>query len=239
MYKSILVCALLVFVAACSSPQTTTTTTVQEPPPQETTLVRFVHAIPDAPSVDFWVGNTQAGLDREFRTWGDWTLVPAGEQELVMRRDETIVYDDVFDFAVDERYLVIGYGMLNPMGDEVPVAFMIHEDEYVEENEEETRARFANTIADGDRFGLCITTGGSWNLLWPNQSLGTISEYKLGPLYDNTFEIVPRNTSLPAVHEFEYNLQHGILYTFIATGRIANDTVQVFAVTDHPSVRPQ
>lgn len=238
MYKHFLACTLLIWVAACSSPQTTTTTVINEPPPLETTLVRFVHAMPDAPAVDFWVGDTEVGADRGFRTWSDWTVVPAGEQELAMRQGESIVLDDTFDFVADERYLIVGYGMLTPMGDEVPVAFMIHEDEYVEEPNEETLARFANAIPDGDRLGLCITTGGSWNLLWPNQSVGTISEYKLGPLYDNSFELVPRNTSLPAVHEFEYNLQHGILYTFVATGRISNDTLEVFAVTDHPSVRP-
>ena len=47
------------------------------------------------------------------------------------------------------------------------------------------------------------------------------------------FELIPaRNTSLPAVYSWEDNLQLGMLYTFIATGRIGNGTVQVFAVTD-------
>ncbi len=237
----LLLVVIFAFSVACSAPQNTTTTVTPdvEEEPQATTLVRFVHAMPDAPSVNFSVGGVNAGANRSFRTWGDWTAVPAGEQEVTMRNGESTVLDDIFTFEEDKRYLIVGYGMLTPMGDEVPVGFMIHRDEWVDHNEEQSFARFANAIPDGERLGLCITTGDTWNLLWPGQPVGTVSEYKIGPLYDNSFELVPGNTSLPAVHEFEYNLQHGILYTFIATGKTSNDTLEVFAVTDHPSLRPQ
>ena len=232
---------IFLFSMACSAPQGTTTTTspdVQEEP-QATTLVRFVHAVPDAPAVNVSVGGVAAGSSRAYRSWGDWTEVPAGEQEVTMRQGESTIFDDIFTFEEDKRYLIVGYGMLTPMGDELGVGFMVHQDEWVDHNEEQSFARFVNAIPDGDRLGLCITTGDTWNLLWPGQQVGTVSEYKIGPLYDNSFELVPGNTSLPPVHEFEYNLQHGILYTFIVTGASSNDTLEVFAVTDHPSLRPQ
>lgn len=226
-------------VAACSSPQTVDPEPVAVPPPLETALVRFVHAMPDAPSINVHVGRALLG-ETDFRTWTEWTVVPAGEQEIVARHGEGTILDTVVEFQRDERYLIMAYGALTPVGDDVPAAFAVHADEGLPmDNPEQTWVRFANAVADSDRIGMAVTTGDTWSLAWPNQPPGTISEYKQGPVYDNTFELVPYNTSLPALHEFEYNLQVGIQYTFVATGRLLNGTMQVFAVTDHPSLRPE
>ena len=93
--------------------------------------------------------------------------------------------------------------------------------------------RVANVATDGDAYGLTVTTDGSWNLLFPNQPIGTVSEYKLGPIYDNSFELIPaRDTSLPAEIAFERNIQVGLLYTFVVSGRANNGTLDVFHIAE-------
>lgn len=230
-----------VCIAACGGPQQQQpqpTPTEEPPPPPETTMVRFVHAIPDGPAVEAWVGETSVASGVGFMQWGDWTQVLAGEQDLNLRRGELSTLSDSYTFRPNEYYLVVAYGTLSPMGDEVPASFMILQDERLDDSEDDVFIRFANTVADGEAYGLVITTGGGWDMLFPNQPVGTISEYKRGPLYDNTLEVIPaHNTSLPAVYEFEQNLQLGIRYTFIVTGRRSNDTLDVFAVTDAQSLR--
>ena len=164
--------------------------------------------------------------------------VYAGEQDVILRTGELMHLNDLYDFAPGGRYVIIAYGAFSPLNNNQPLMLMIHPDENVDETEEDTFIRFANVIPDGDAYGFVVTTEGGWSLLFPRQDVGTISEYKHGPVYTNTFELIPaRNTSLPAVFSWEDNLQLGTLYTFIATGRVGNGTVEVFAVTDAQALR--
>ncbi|MCA9562112.1 MAG: DUF4397 domain-containing protein [Myxococcales bacterium] len=229
---------LATFATACGSQQTTTTTPEPEPEPEETAMVRFVHAIPDAQSADFSFAGETLAETVPYQGWSEWIEVPAGEQELAVRAGEMTLLSDVHNFAADERYLIVAYGSLSVVGGEMAATFLYVEDENVEENEEDVWVRFVNVVTDGDPYGLAFTTGGSFSLLFPNQGVGSASEYKRGPVYDQELQIIPAsNTSLPPVHEFNQNLQIGIMYTFIAAGRVGNDTLTVIAVTDHQSLR--
>jgi hypothetical protein len=226
---------LSALLAACSSTQQTTTTTTQ-PVDVPMATARFIHAIPDAPSADITIGDTSLGTDIGYQQWGDYIEFEAGEQDITMRRGETVVYADSYDFAPDGEYLIIAYGMLNPIGGELGSAFLIAPEEDVDDTEDESWIRVANAASDGDALGFVTTTGGGWRLLFPNQGIGTLSEYKRAPLYENTFDIIPaRDTSLPAVHSFEDHLPVGLLYTIVISGRNSNGTIEAFTVTDSPS----
>ncbi|MBN1944962.1 MAG: DUF4397 domain-containing protein [Bradymonadales bacterium] len=227
--------ALYCLVSACSSPQLTPTTTTDQP----VTLagmahVRFIHAIPDAPAVDVWVGNRQVATSVGFQQWTEWVEVEAGEQEVTLRRREFTELTDTYTFHADQRYLVFAWGMMTPTGDEVAANFLVSLDEDVRAGSEDSWIRFANLLSSGDSLGLVITTEGSWNLVFPNVAIGSLSEYKRGPLYQNSFEIIPaRDTSLPALHRFDQHIQVGILFTFVVTGRQRDGRFEVFTVTDY------
>ena len=225
--------SLLISCASAPAP-------VQQPAPvpDEVMQVRFVHAVPDGPPMDFWAAGSRVESGVDYKEWTDWVVLPAGEREVALRNGELMMIGDVFSFEADKRYWVIAYGAVSPVDAEVPLSFLVYEDQDMPEIEQNSWIRFSNVVPEGDALGLVITTGEHWNLLFPNLGVGTMSEYKRGLLYDNSFEVISaRNTSLPALHRFEYNLQRGILYTFIATGRESNGTLEVFAVTDHPSLR--
>lgn len=235
-FNGVLPVLLVVYclAAACSAPQQMgTTTTEEEVFTAGTAYVRFIHAVSDAPAVDFYVGETIVASGVGYQQWTEWTPVGAGEQEVMLRRGEFTELTDTYTFEPEQRYLVLAWGVLTPMGEEVAATFMISPDQDVSGQAEDAWIRFANVLADGDALGLVITTGGGWNLIIPNQSIGTISEYKRGPLYQNTFDIIPaRDTSLPPVHQFDHHIQVGIQYTFVLAGRQNSDQMDLFAVTD-------
>jgi hypothetical protein len=188
--------------------------------------------------MDFWAAGSRVESRVDYKGWTDWVELPAGDQEVALRSGELMMISDIFPFEADGRYWVVAYGSVSPIDAEAPLSFLVYEDQDMPEIEQNSWIRFANVVPEGDALGLVIATGEHWNLLFPNQGMGTISEYKRGLLYDNSFEVISAgNTSLPALHRFEYNLQRGILYTFIATGRESNGTLEVFAVTDHSSLR--
>lgn len=220
-------------LTACSGTQTTTTTTSQPQEAAEPTMVRFVHAIPDGPAFNAFVGETQVGTALNFTQFGNWTEVPSGERDVTIRSGEVIDLTDTYDFRPNQRYWIFAWGSLNPRGHEVPATFLIAPEESFESTGEDTWVRFANVVADGEGYGLTVTTGGSWNLLFPNQPVGTISEFKLGPVYENSFDVIPaRDTSLPAVTSFDLNMQVGILYTIVVAGRAQGDQLEVFHIAE-------
>lgn len=234
------VTVLAVALAACGGSQNRTIDQAPPPEPTETALVRFVHAIPDGQRLSAQVGMTPVGTDVPFEGVGEWVVVPAGQHEVVLRSGEVVHFTDVYRLLPDERYVLMAYGAMSPVLDDVPAGIMMVQDEHLRYDPSEVYLRFANTVADGNPLGLRITTNDYLRLLFPRQDIGTISEYKLGPVDQNSFDVLPaHNTSLPPVMDFEYTLQAGYLYTFVVTGRQANGTIEMFPVIDHPSMRPQ
>jgi hypothetical protein len=227
---------LALLAAACgggaqtSSTRTTTSQPSGDGPP---TMVRFVHAIPDGPSVDALVGEWEVASDLGYRQFGAWREVPSGRWDVTLRRGEGIELTETYRFEPNERYWIFAWGSLNPRGPEQPAALLIEAEEDHPSSTDETWLRFVNVVTEGQPYGLVVTTGGSWNLLFPNQAEGTISEFKLAPVYNNTFELIPaRDTSLPAVTDFDLNLQVGILYTIVAAGRARGDMLEVFHIAE-------
>lgn len=228
--------APLLLIAACGGQQQqTTTTTTQQPTTTERTMVRFVHASPDAGSLDVWVGNTELRPNVGYQEWSDWVEVPATELDVTIRRGEAIELTDTFNFRADQHYWIFLWGTMTTVAGENPLSFIIAPEEGFDAAIEDVWVRFANLVADGEALAYVITTGGSLNMLFPNQGVGSVSEFKLGPVFENSFEFRPsRNTNLEAVLEFDRDLAVGIMYTFVATGRVGNNTLDVFVVTDTP-----
>ena len=228
-----IVLVLVGLLAACGGPQQTTTTAEQPEGSADVTWVRFVNAIPDGDAVDGLVGDMVVATGVGYQQWGEWVEAPAGEQDVAMRLGEAIELSDTYTFEPNRRYWIFAYGMMNPVGAELPASFAIAPEETIEATADDTWMRFVNLAADGENYGLVITTGGSWTLLFPNQAQGTISEYKLGPIYENGFDVIPaRDTSLPAVLSFDRNIQVGLIYNFVITGRANNSSLEVIEIAE-------
>lgn len=196
-------------------------------------MVRFVNAVVDSPQFRASVGDAMVGDAIGYRQFGEWVQVTSGSQDVTLRIGEGVELTDTFDFQPNQHYWVIAWGALNAQGHEVPASLFIAPEESFSPSSEDTWMRVGNFVADGEAYGMVITTDGGWNLLFPNQPQGTMSEYKLGPIYENTFDIIPaRDTSLDAVIDFDRNIQIGILYTFIITGRASNGTLEVFHIAE-------
>lgn len=226
-------------LTACGGPQQTTTT--PQPTPvetEETTWVRFVHVIPDGPPLDAYVGTVEVGSNLAHSQWGNWVEVPAGDQEINLRRGEGVELSDTYLFEPDKRYWIFAYGSMNPMGSELSASFLIAPEEELDLSSDESWLRVANLAAEGEAYGLVVTTGGGFRLLFPNQPQGTVSEFKIPPLYENSFAVIPaRDTSLDPVLTFERNIQVGMMYTVVVTGRASSGTLEVFHIADPVSNR--
>ena len=225
---------LLGMFGACSGGQQSTTTSTSQP--AETgapTWIRFVNAMPDGPAIDAIVGDTVVASGLGYQMWGDWVEVGSGELDVALRHGEAVELSDVYTFAPGQRYWILAYGMMNPVGSELSASFLIAAEENYNFTGDDSYIRFINVAAEGEAYGLTITTGGTWRLPFPNQSLGTISEYKLGPIDQNTFQIIPaRDTSLPPITEFEGDLPVGIITNFVLSGRANNGSLEVFQISE-------
>src|SRR5688572_20603787 len=159
-------CAVL--AAACSGGSqqtTTTTTTTNTTTTTEQTWVRFVHAIPDGPDVEFRLGDISVGNNIAYKQWSDWTQVPAGDWDVMVRHGEAIWLTDHYAFEPNQRYWIFAYGMMAPQGSEMAATFLIAPEEELDDAPDETWIRAVNVASEGESYGLLITTGGGWQLI--------------------------------------------------------------------------
>ena len=229
-----LLVALALALAACGGSTATTSTAPIEPEiVAEPTWIRFVHAIPDGPAIDSFVGDVVLANGVGYQQWGEWTEVPSGERDVTIRQGEAVEYSDMYDFQPNRRYWVFAYGSMNPQGSEVSASFVIAPEESFAATTDDTWIRMVNLATEGEAYGLTITTGGSWNLVFPNLPIGTVSEFKRGPISANSFEVIPAaDTSRGAELSFDRDIQVGLLYTFIVSGRTNNGSLDVFHIAE-------
>jgi hypothetical protein len=226
---------LALMVVACGGPQpgSSRTTTTPPGPAAEPTMVRFVHAMPDGSTVGAWVGDTEIASNLAYTQFGQWREVASGERDVALRRGEAVELSEAFHFEPHRRYWIFAWGSIHPRGHETAADLLIVPEEPFASDVEEAWVRFANLATAGEAYGLAVTTGGSWQGLFPNQRVGTVSEFKLGPVYDTTFEIFPaRDTSLPSVASYTVDVQVGLLYTVVVAGRAQGGNLEVFHIAE-------
>ena len=171
-------CHAEIITSILESQDEPTTTANQTEIDTGTTFVRFVHASPDAGSIDVWVGDEVLRSNFAYQEWSNWVEIPATELHVTARRGEGIELLDTFDFGPDDHYWVFLFGTMNTLAGENALSFVIAPETGFEDSNDEVWMRFANMVADGEALALSITTGGSLSMLFPYQGAGSISRFK-------------------------------------------------------------
>ncbi len=218
MKKLILAFALSLFALlfiACEDEATPVAPTQQA----SNSLVKVVHASPDAPGVDLLVDNTIAGTNLTFPNNTGYLTVPSGTRNVKVNvaGTSTTVIEANIDFIKDKNYSVFAVNSV------ANIEAILVEDDLTNPANGKAHVRFIHLSPDAPAVDVTLTDG---TVVFGNKSFKEFTAFT--PLdagsYDLEVRVAGTNTvalDLPVI-----NLEVGKIYTVFAKGFLSGNGQQ-------------
>ena len=218
MKKSILVSALSLFTLSfigCDDEETPVTPS----PLPSNSLVKVIHASPDAPGVDLLVDNTVAGTNLTFPNNTGYLTVPSGTRNVKVNvtGTPTTVIDANIDFMKDKNYSVFAVNSV------ANIESILIEDDLANPAQGKAHVRFIHLSPDAPPVDVTLADG---TVVFGNKSFKEFTAFT--PLDSGSYDLEVRvaGTATVALDLPVINIEAGKIYTVFAKGFLSGNGQQ-------------
>ncbi len=218
MKKLILVLALSLFTLSfigCDDE----VTPVSPTPLASNSLVKVVHASPDAPGVDLLVDNTIAGTNLTFPNNTGYLTVPSGTRNVKVNvtGTSTTVIEANIDFMMDKNYSVFAVNSV------ANIEAVLIEDDLTTPAQGKAHVRFIHLSPDAPAVDVTLTDG---TVVFGNKSFKEFTPFT--PLDAGSYDLEVRvaGTTTVALDLPVISLEAGKIYTVFAKGFLSGNGLQ-------------
>ena len=218
MKKLILVFTLSLFTLSfigCDDEETPVTPS----PLPSNSLVKVIHASPDAPGVDLLVDNTVAGTNLTFPNNTGYLTVPSGTRNVKVNvtGTTTTVIDANIDFMKDKNYSVFAVNSV------ANIESILIEDDLANPAQGKAHVRFIHLSPDAPPVDVTLTDG---TVVFGNKSFKEFTAFT--PLDSGSYDLEVRvaGTATVALDLPVINIEAGKIYTVFAKGFLSGNGQQ-------------
>ena len=218
MKKLILVFTLSLFTLSfigCDDEETPVTPS----PLPSNSLVKVIHASPDAPGVDLLVDNTVAGTNLTFPNNTGYLTVPSGTRNVKVNvtGTPTTVIDANIDFMKDKNYSVFAVNSV------ANIESILIEDDLANPAQGKAHVRFIHLSPDAPPVDVTLTDG---TVVFGNKSFKEFTAFT--PLDSGSYDLEVRvaGTATVALDLPVINIEAGKIYTVFAKGFLSGNGQQ-------------
>ncbi len=194
-------------------------TPVTPSPAQSNSLVKVIHASPDAPGVDLLVDNAIAGTNLTFPNNTGYLTVPSGTRNIKVNVTGTMttVIEANVDFMQNKNYSVFAVNSVSS------IEPLLIEDDLTEPAQGKAHVRFIHLSPDAPAVDITLTDG---TVVFGNKAFKDFTPFT--PLdagsYDLEVRVAGTNTvalDLPVI-----TVEAGKIYTIFAKGFLSGNGTQ-------------
>jgi len=186
-------------------------TPVSPTPLPSNSLVKVVHASPDAPGVDLLVDNTVAGTNLTFPNNTGYLTVPSGTRNIKVNVSgtSTTVIEANIDFMEDKNYSVFAVNSV------ANIEAVLIEDDLTTPAQGKAHVRFIHLSPDAPAVDVTLMDG---TVVFSNNSFKDFTAFT--PLNAGSYDLEVRvaGTTTVALDLPVINLEAGKIYTVFAKG---------------------
>jgi len=186
-------------------------TPVSPTPLSSNSLVKVVHASPDAPGVDLLVDNTVAGTNLTFPNNTGYLTVPSGTRNVKVNvtGTSTTVIEANIDFMEDKNYSVFAVNSV------ANIEAVLIEDDLTTPAQGKAHVRFIHLSPDAPAVDVTLMDG---TVVFSNNSFKDFTAFT--PLNAGSYDLEVRvaGTTTVALDLPVINLEAGKIYTVFAKG---------------------
>jgi hypothetical protein len=186
-------------------------TPVSPTPSPSNSLVKVVHASPDAPGVNLLLDNTIVGTNLTFPNNTGYLTVPSGTRNVKVNvtGTSTTVIEANIDFMMDKNYSVFAVNSV------ANIEAILVEDDLTNPAQGKAHVRFIHLSPDTPAVDVTLTDG---TVVFGNKSLKEFTNFT--PLDAGSYDLEVRvaGTTTVALDLPVINLEGGKIYTVFARG---------------------
>jgi hypothetical protein len=194
-------------------------TPVSPTPLPSNSLVKVVHASPDAPGVDLLVDNTVAGTNLTFPNNTGYLTVPSGTRNVKVNvtGTSTTVIEANIDFMEDKNYSVFAVNSV------ANIEAVLIEDDLTTPAQGKAHVRFIHLSPDAPAVDVTLMDG---TVVFGNNSFKDFTAFT--PLDAGSYDLEVRvaGTTTVALDLPVINLEAGKIYTVFAKGFLSGNGQQ-------------